>query len=385
MMAKILFVFGTRPEAIKMAPLIKAMEKDGHFLSKVCVTGQHRKMLDQVLEFFHIVPDFDLQLMKENQTLADITAGVVKGVDQIIKEEFRPDYIIVQGDTTTAMAGALAAFYSKVKVIHIEAGLRSHDKYSPYPEELNRILIGQIADLHFAPTPTAVRNLLSDGVDESSVWNVGNTVIDALLTGLAIIKDHDSTVYDSYFNFVDRTKRLILVTGHRRENFGGPFENICQAIKTIAEKNPDVEIVYPVHMNPQVRTTVGNILSDVPRVHLIEPLDYSRLIWLLNMSTLVLTDSGGIQEEAPALGKPVLVLRDVTERTEGVEAGTAKLVGTNYENIVTSCQELLTDGALYQKMAKSVNPYGDGTTSTQIISVLQAVLSRDKMLTPNNQ
>jgi UDP-N-acetylglucosamine 2-epimerase (non-hydrolysing) len=370
-MSKILFVFGTRPEAIKMAPLIKAMENDPDFSIKVCVTGQHRKMLDQVLDFFEIIPDFDLQLMKENQTLADITSEVVKGVDAIVKGHFTPDYVFVQGDTTTAMAGALAAFYSKVKVIHIEAGLRSHEKYSPYPEEMNRVLISKIADLHFAPTTKAVEHLLADGLSQKQVWNVGNTVIDALLNGLEKIRKRNASIYDDYFNFLDRKKRIILVTSHRRENFGKPFEEICLALKTIAEKNEDVEIVYPMHLNPNVREPVNRLLSNNLRIHLIEPLDYSHLIWLLNLSTLVITDSGGIQEEAPALGKPVLVMREVTERMEGVEAGTAKLVGTNYQNIVTECQALLSDEVKYRTMAQSVNPYGNGTSSRQIVDILK--------------
>ncbi|HEY4063424.1 MAG TPA: UDP-N-acetylglucosamine 2-epimerase (non-hydrolyzing) [Puia sp.] len=381
-MAKILFVFGTRPEAIKMAPLINAMKNDKLFTCRVCVTGQHRKMLDQVLDFFEISPDYDLQLMKENQTLADITADVVKGVDSIIRHQFMPDYVIVQGDTTTAMAGAMAAFYSKVKVIHIEAGLRSHEKYSPYPEEINRVLIGKIADLHFAPTQKAVDHLLSDGVPAEDIWNVGNTVIDALLAGLEKIKKQDTSVFTTHFNFTDGSKRIILVTGHRRESFGEPFENICRALKAIAQRNPDVEIIYPVHLNPKVREPVDRLLRNDPRIHLIEPLDYAQLIWLLNMATLVITDSGGIQEEAPALGKPVLVMREVTERMEGVEAGTAKLVGTNYENIVSECQALLSDAEKYNRMAQSVNPYGDGTSSIQIVSILKNILSSKHILLP---
>jgi UDP-N-acetylglucosamine 2-epimerase (non-hydrolysing) len=372
---KVLFVFGTRPEAIKMAPLIKQMEQTPEFECKVCVTGQHRKMLDQVLSFFDIKPHFDLELMKANQTLADITADVIKGVDAIVKNEFTPHYIVVQGDTTTAMAGALAAFYSKVKVIHLEAGLRSYEKYSPFPEEINRMLVGKIADLHFAPTQKAVENLLAEGVEANAIWNVGNTVIDALFLGLNMIQKQEEAVYDSYFEFIDSSKRIILVTGHRRENFGAPFENMCQALKTIAEQNPDVEIVYPVHLNPNVREPVERILGNNSRIHLIEPLDYAHLIWLLNKCTLVITDSGGIQEEAPALGKPVLVMREVTERMEGVEAGTAKLVGTDYHTIVSECQMLLSNSERYDEMAKAVNPYGDGTTSRQVLAVLKEVLA----------
>ncbi|WP_460919445.1 non-hydrolyzing UDP-N-acetylglucosamine 2-epimerase [Pontibacter brevis] len=372
---KILFVFGTRPEAIKMVPLIKEMAGDADFEVKVCVTGQHRKMLDQVLNFFNVKPDYDLELMKVNQSLMDITVDVLKGVDAIIKEDFNPDYVVVQGDTTTAMAGALAAFYTKANVIHLEAGLRSFEKYSPYPEEVNRKLVGKLADLHFAPTQKAVENLIAEGVMPSSIWNVGNTVIDALLLGLDMINQQKTTVYEDYFSFLDRTKKIILVTGHRRENFGEPFEKICLALKTIVENNADVEIVYPVHLNPNVRVPVDRILKNTERIHLIEPLDYSHLIWLLNISYLVITDSGGIQEEAPALGKPVLVMREVTERMEGVDAGTARLVGTNVEKIVSECQNLLTNTTEYEKMAKSVNPYGDGTTSTQILKVLKEELS----------
>jgi UDP-N-acetylglucosamine 2-epimerase (non-hydrolysing) len=375
---KILFVFGTRPEAIKMAPLIKQMERVGEFDVKVCVTGQHRKMLDQVLGFFDIKPDFDLQLMKANQTLADITADVIRGVDALIKQEFTPDYIVVQGDTTTAMAGALAGFYSRVKVIHIEAGLRSYEKYSPFPEEINRMLVGKIADLHFAPTAKALGNLLAEGVEAQKVWNVGNTVIDALFLGLEMIRQQDATVYDTYFKFIDRSKRIILVTGHRRENFGEPFENMCRALKIIAHKNPEVEIVYPVHLNPNVREPVERILGNHSRIHLIEPLDYAHLLWLLNLCTLVITDSGGIQEEAPALGKPVLVMREVTERMEGVAAGTAKLVGTDCDTIVSECTTLLTDSTRYEEMARAVNPYGDGTTSRQIVAVLKEIVAARK-------
>ncbi|HWJ03959.1 MAG TPA: UDP-N-acetylglucosamine 2-epimerase (non-hydrolyzing) [Verrucomicrobiae bacterium] len=372
---KVLFVFGTRPEAIKMAPLIKHMERAGTFEVKVCVTGQHRKMLDQVLSFFDIKPDFDLQLMKANQTLADITADVIRGVDALVKNEFTPHYIVVQGDTTTAMAGAMAAFYSKIKVIHIEAGLRSHEKYSPFPEEINRMLVGKMADFHFAPTEKAVENLLAEGVAANAVWNVGNTVIDALFLGLDMIRQQDTGVYEAYFEFIDRSKRIILVTGHRRENFGAPFENMCRALRTIADRNPDVEIVYPVHLNPNVREPVERILGNHSRIHLIEPLDYAHLIWLLNLCTLVITDSGGIQEEAPALGKPVLVMREVTERMEGVAAGTAKLVGTDYDTIVSECEVLLTDSARYEEMARAVNPYGDGTTSQQIVAILKEIVA----------
>ncbi|WP_345161174.1 non-hydrolyzing UDP-N-acetylglucosamine 2-epimerase [Nibribacter koreensis] len=370
MKKRVLFVFGTRPEAIKMAPLIKAMENHSNFEVKVCVTGQHRSMLDQVLEFFDIKADYDLNLMKPNQALVDISSDVLKGITTIIQQDFTPDYVVVQGDTTTAMAGALAAFYSKVQVIHIEAGLRSEDKYSPFPEEMNRVLIGRMTDLHFAPTENSKQNLIREGVHPASVFNVGNTVIDALLLGLSTIKKSESGTFSDYFNFLDKSKRLILVTGHRRENFGEPFENICYALKQIVDTHDDVEIVYPVHLNPNVQEPVQRILKDDPRIHLIEPLGYPYLIWLLDLCYLVITDSGGIQEEAPALGKPVLVMRDVTERQEGVEAGTAKLVGTNTQVIVQEATKLLNDQDHYHSMAKAVNPYGDGTTSQQVISEL---------------
>lgn len=371
MSSKLLFVFGTRPEAIKLAPLVKIFQETSQFDIRVCVTGQHRKMLDQVLEFFDIHADFDLQLMKPNQTLVDITAEALKGVSDIINTQYRPDYVIVQGDTTTAMVGALAAFYAKVKIIHVEAGLRSGDKYSPFPEEMNRILIGRMADLHFAPTEKAVQGLLDEGVQADTVWNVGNTVIDALLLGLETIKKSDAEKYDKYFSFVNKNNRIILVTGHRRENFGEPFENICHALMEIADSYQDVEIVYPVHLNPNVQEPVRRILKDHPRIHLIEPLDYPYLIWLMNMSSLVITDSGGIQEEGPALGKPVLVMREVTERTEGVDAGTAKLVGTDKDKIIREAKELLSSDEAYNQMAKAVNPYGDGTTCQQILTILQ--------------
>jgi UDP-N-acetylglucosamine 2-epimerase (non-hydrolysing) len=378
---KLLFVFGTRPEAIKMVPLIKAISQTEEFSYKVCVTGQHRKMLDQVLNFFNIEPDFDLELMKPNQTLADVTGDVVRGIHKIISDDYSPDYLIVQGDTTTAMAGALAGFYAKIKVIHIEAGLRSHNKYSPYPEEMNRVLIASLAELHFAPTNAALSNLLTEGVSASKVWNVGNTVIDALFLGLEKIKSAGANTYEQSFNFLNRSKKLILVTGHRRENFGKPFENICRALRTIADRNHDVEIVYPVHLNPNVREPANRILDNHESVHLIEPLDYANLIWLLNECALVITDSGGIQEEAPALGKPVLVMREVTERMEGVNAGTAKLVGTDYSRIVDECEALLHDQYYYEQMAKAVNPYGDGTSSIKIVSILKSISTKVPAIT----
>ncbi len=363
-MKKVLYIFGTRPEAIKMAPLILKMQRSSTFEVRVCVTGQHRTMLDQVLKFFGINPDYDLNLMKQGQTLADITSDSIRGISSILLKDYDPDFIIVQGDTTTALTGAISGFYFKKKVVHIEAGLRSQNKFSPFPEEMNRVLITKLADIHFAPTQQAYDNLINEGVTEDSVFNVGNTVIDALFLGLKNLKTNGHVDIGKKFPFLSNGARSILVTGHRRENFGTPLENICYALKEIAEKNPDVQIIYPVHLNP-------NVVEPVRRIHLTEPLDYPYLIWLLNKSYLVVTDSGGIQEEAPALGKPVIVMRDVTERMEGVAAGTAVLVGTNKEKIFAKCQQLLTDKSEYQKMARSVNPYGDGESCGRITTILQ--------------
>lgn len=367
---RILSVFGTRPEAIKFAPLLKELGKRGEFVSGACITAQHRQMLDQALHFFDISPDFDLDIMRHNQTLFDITAIGLKGMESVL-DSFKPDMVLVQGDTTTAFIGALAAFYNKIPVGHIEAGLRSFDKYSPFPEEVNRSLVGRIADIHFAPTHKAKENLIAENISDKNVHVVGNTVIDALFLCLDIIKQND-LIYADHFRNIDFGKRVILVTGHRRESFGEPFENICRALSAIAGKE-DVEIVYPVHLNPNVRKPVFDILSGMKNIHLIEPLDYPYLVWLLNKSHLVLTDSGGIQEEAPSLGKPVLVLRDVTERTEGIDAGTARLVGTEFDNIVNSALELLNNPAEYEKMSKAQNPYGDGHTSPRILDILKSM------------
>jgi len=358
---KVLFLFGTRPEAIKRAPLIKEFKSEENFKIKVCVTAQHRQMLDQVLNFFNIKPDYDLNLMKPNQSLFDITSNTLKGLEDVLEKE-KPDLIFVQGDTTTAFVGALAGFYKKIKVAHIEAGLRSHNKYSPFPEEINRVLVGHLADYHFAPTKRAKENLFKENIKEN-VFVVGNTVIDALFLGLDIIKKEGEEKYYKYFDFIDFSKKIILVTGHRRESFGKPFENICYALKEIANSFSNVEIVYPVHLNPNVRKPVNKILKNQERIHLIEPLEYPYLIWLMSRSYLVLTDSGGIQEEAPSLGKPVLVMREVTERIEGIEAGTAKLVGTNKEKIEKEVKKLLENKGDYDKMSKAVNPYGEGDSS----------------------
>ncbi|NPV00497.1 MAG: UDP-N-acetylglucosamine 2-epimerase (non-hydrolyzing) [Brevinematales bacterium] len=367
-MKKVLFIFGTRPEAIKMAPLIKAFGgRKEQFVTEVCVTAQHREMLDQVLDFFGIEPHFDLNLMKPNQTLFDITADSLKGLEDVL-DRVHPDMIFVQGDTTTAFVGALAGYYKKIKVAHIEAGLRSGNKFSPFPEEMNRILAGRVADFHFAPTPLAEKNLRGEAINDN-IHVVGNTVIDALFLGLDIIKQRGDGEYAKFYSFLDFNKRVILVTGHRRESFGKPFEAICGALKRIADRG-DVSIVYPVHLNPNVQEPVKRILKDVHNVHLIPPVDYPKLIWLLNRSYLVLTDSGGIQEEAPSLGKPVLVMREVTERTEGVDAGTAMLVGTDEDLIVREATKLLDIPAEYEKMAHAANPYGDGTTSSKVVDIV---------------
>lgn len=368
---KLLIIMGTRPEAIKFAPLIKLLEKETAFELRVCVTGQHREMLQQVLDFFEIEPQYDLNLMKPNQTLFDVSAGALTGLEPILKS-YRPDLVFVQGDTSTAFIGALAAFYLKCKIAHLEAGLRSGDKYSPFPEEANRKLVSILADYHFAPTQLAADALLKEGISEN-VWVVGNTVVDALLLGLENLKLR-SIDYSPEFPFLNFSKPLILITAHRRESFGEPFEQICDAILEVKQKYPEVQFLYPVHFNPNVRDVVSRKLSGVPGIHLIDPLDYPRLIWMMERSAIILTDSGGIQEEAPALGKPVLVMRDVTERMEGVHAGTARLVGTNKEMIVSSLEGLLnnTDG-MYDKMSKAVNPYGNGTTSRQIVDILTSL------------
>ena len=365
---RFLFIFGTRPEAIKLAPLIVKLKDIGDV--QVCVTGQHREMLDQVLRFFSIVPNYNLNIMVKNQNLFTVTVKSLKLLENVI-EESRPDLIIVQGDTTTAFAGALAGFYNKIKVAHIEAGLRSFHKFSPFPEETNRVLVSHIADYHFAPTDKAKENLLRESISEEKIFVVGNTVIDALFMGLDTVNRNERRFYD-YFAFLDFSKRIILVTGHRRESFGKPFENICYALKEIAQDN--VEIVYPVHLNPNVRGHVYPILSGIKNIHLVEPLEYPYLIWLMSKSYLILTDSGGIQEEAPSLGKPVLVMRDVTERTEGIDAGTALIVGTDMKKIFDATRMLLTDKREYRKMARRKNPYGDGKSSKRIRTVINRLL-----------
>jgi UDP-N-acetylglucosamine 2-epimerase (non-hydrolysing) len=371
-MKKILFVFGTRPEAIKLAPLIEEMRKFPELFDiKVCVTAQQRQMLDQVLNFFSIVPEFDLNIMLENQSLFDITILTLKLIKDVISD-FIPDIIIVQGDTTTSFVAALAGYYFKIKVAHVEAGLRSFNKYSPYPEEINRILTGHIADYHFAPTQMAVDSLKKEGIIHN-VFMTTNTVIDALYLGLDIIKQKGQEKYSEFFDFINFRNRIILVTGHRRESFGVPFRNLCEGILQIADSFEDIEIVYPVHLNPNVRNPVNDILKGHKRIHLIEPLDYPYFIWLMNCSYLILTDSGGVQEEAPSLGKPVLVMRDVTERMEGVEAGTAKLVGTSTTKIIEETSLLLKNKKEYDKMSSNNNPYGDGNACKRIVEILSKI------------
>jgi UDP-N-acetylglucosamine 2-epimerase (non-hydrolysing) len=369
----LLFICGTRPEGIKLAPVIKAFARHpDRYSIKLCVTGQHRQMLQQTLDFFELQPDFDLELMKPGQTLFDVTAGALSRLEGVL-DRSQPHLVLVQGDTTTAFAGGMAAFYKKIPVAHVEAGLRTGDKYSPFPEEVNRALISKLADFHFAPTQAAADNLANEGV-RKNVFCVGNTVIDALLMSREVVQSRHAQAFQAEMPFVRPGARVILVTGHRRESFGKPFEAICRALRTIVERFPDVELVYPVHLNPNVREPVNAILRGVQRVHLLEPVEYPKLVWLMSQSHLVLTDSGGIQEEAPSLGKPVLVMREVTERPEGIAAGCAQLVGTSEHGIVEGVTRPLTDAALYGRMAQARNPYGDGTSSQAIVRHIDAAL-----------
>ena len=383
-MKKVMLVFGTRPEAIKMAPLVKEFQKHPDtFKTIVCVTGQHRQMLDQVLGLFEITPDYDLDIMKQGQDLYDVTARVLVGLRDVLKEA-QPDVVLVHGDTTTSTASALAAFYQQIPVGHVEAGLRTHNIYSPWPEEMNRQITGRIAAYNFAPTPLSKSNLLREAVDESSITVTGNTVIDALYWVVNKIKE-DKALSDELKGIlaasgydVERLaggKKLVLITGHRRENFGDGFISMCTAIKDLTEKYPDVDFVYPMHLNPNVRKPIhevfGEDLSNLGNMFFIEPLEYLSFVYLMEKSTIVLTDSGGIQEEAPGLGKPVLVMRDTTERPEALEAGTVKLVGTNYDKIVGEVSALLDDQAYYDSMSKAVNPYGDGLACGRIVDALR--------------
>lgn len=361
----ILMVFGTRPEAIKMAPVIRHFRRHPDRLKvSVCVTGQHRQMLDQVLDFFGIKPDYDLNLMQEGQTLASLTQSVLTGITEVILTE-KPDYVYVQGDTTTSFVAALAAFYQGVRVCHVEAGLRTYDKSAPYPEEVNRQLTSRIADIHFAPTITAKNNLLDEGIPPDSIWVTGNTVIDALFQGVDLLEEYDSEELKQLKSIVDANKKVMLVTGHRRESFGDGFKRICVSLKKLAQRE-DVQIIYPVHLNPEVQQPVYSILGDEEHIKLVEPLGYPEFIWLMKRSYMILTDSGGIQEEAPSLGKPVLVMRDKTERPEAVQAGTVILVGTDPGKIVQESSGLLTNEERYKAMSRLHNPYGDGTASEKV-------------------
>lgn len=365
-----MITFGTRPEAIKMAPVIKVLEKEKSFETRVCVTAQHRLMLDQVLALFEIEPNYDLNLMQPGQDLYDITSRVLLRMKDVL-DDFKPDIVLVHGDTATTFAASLASFYQKIKVGHVEAGLRTYNLYSPWPEEANRELTGVLANYHFAPTKSARENLIKENKDPKSIVVTGNTVIDALFLALNKIKNNQDFEYKIFDTINTQYKlqddrKIILVTSHRRENFGEGFKKICEALKTIALKNPDIDIVYPVHLNPNVQKPVKEILSNIINIHLIEPLSYEEFVYLMDRSYFIITDSGGIQEEAPSLGKPVLVMRDTTERPEAVEAGTVKLVGTDKEKIVKEAQQLIDDKQAYEKMAMARNPYGDGKASERI-------------------
>lgn len=382
-MKKVMLVFGTRPEAIKMAPLVKEFQKcPENFSTIVCVTGQHREMLDQVLHIFGITPDFDLNIMKQGQDLYDVTARVLTGMRDVLKKA-QPDIVLVHGDTTTSTASALAAFYQQIPVGHVEAGLRTHNIYSPWPEEMNRLITGRIATYHFSPTPLSRQNLLNEGVKNSAIIVTGNTVIDALYMVVNEIKNNKeldknlgNVLKSSGYSMkrLQGKKKLVLITGHRRENFGDGFVSMCKAIQALTKKYPEVDFVYPMHLNPNVRKSIykvfGKDLSDLGNMFFIEPLEYLSFVYLMEKSTIVLTDSGGIQEEAPGLGKPVLVMRDTTERPEALEAGTVRLVGTDYNKIVNEVSALLDDEVHYENMSKAVNPYGDGLACSRIINQL---------------
>ena len=382
-MRKVLLVFGTRPEAIKMAPLVMELQKQKERIETVvCVTGQHREMLDQVLEIFDIKPDYDLNIMKRGQDLYDVTARVLTGMREVLKE-IKPDIVLVHGDTTTSTAAALAAFYQQIPVGHVEAGLRTHNIYSPWPEEMNRLLTGRLATYHFSPTPLSRNNLIKESINDRNIIVTGNTVIDALYWVVDKIKNNkeldnelESVLSKAGYdvNRLDNGKKLVLITGHRRENFGDGFINMCTAIKDLTIKHPNVDFVYPMHLNPNVRKPIhevfGEDLSSLKNMFFIEPLEYLSFVYLMEKSSIVLTDSGGIQEEAPGLGKPVLVMRDTTERPEALNAGTVKLVGTDYNKIVNEVSSLIDDKAAYEKMSKAVNPYGDGLACGRIVNAL---------------
>ena len=367
---KTLTVFGTRPEAIKMAPLALQLAQDPRFESRVCVTGQHRQMLDQVLELFGINPDYDLNIMKPGQDLTGVTTAILQGIKPVLAE-FKPDAVLVHGDTATTFATSLAAYYQQTPIAHVEAGLRTHNLYSPWPEEGNRRLTGALAALHFAPTATAHKNLLREGVDPASIFITGNTVIDALLEVVRKLEEPTLRAeFEHRFQYLAADRRTVLITGHRRENFGDGFDRICQALVQTARQFPEVNMVYPVHLNPNVREPVKRLLADMDNIHLIEPLDYLPFVYLMTRAYVIVTDSGGIQEEAPALGKPVLVMRDTTERPEAVAAGTVKLVGTQVDAIVGELVKLLTDERAYRQMSVAQNPYGDGKACDRIVQAL---------------
>lgn len=372
MKKKNLIVFGTRPEAIKMAPLVQAFLKNDNFETKVCVTAQHREMLDQVLDFFEIIPDFDLDLMRPNQNLYSLTATIIENMKPVL-DEVKPDYVYVHGDTTTSMAVGIAAFYSGAKICHVEAGLRTFNKQYPFPEEFNRQLTAKIADFHFSPTELSKRNLLAENIKEENILVTGNTVIDALFYGIEKVnsKNFKDEEIENLKTFLDFQRRIILVTGHRRENHGDGLINICSALKTIAQNHPEVQIVYPVHLNPNVVGPVNELLSGIDNIHLMSPLAYPAFIWLMEKSYLIITDSGGIQEEAPSLGKPVLVTRTTTERPEAINEGTVLLVGTDTVRIVSETEKLLNNTDYYNAMSMLHNPYGDGKTSERIVSFIE--------------
>ncbi len=372
--AKILVVCGTRPEAIKLAILAREMRDHPDVEGKLCATAQHRQMLDQVLSLFELRPDFDLDVMRPGQQLPDLTARLLTEMTGALKS-FRPDVVVVQGDTTTAFVAALAAFYEKIPVAHVEAGLRTYDRYSPWPEEMNRSLVGRLTDYHFPPTERSKKALLEERVDPSHIWVTGNTVVDALLYMEEKVRADPpiKSALDARFSFLSPERRLILVTGHRRESFGAPFRDMCSALVDIAKARPDVEILYPVHLNPNVQEPVNAIMKGQERVHLIEPVEYQPFVYLMARSTLIITDSGGVQDEAPSLGKPVLVTRRDTERPEAVDAGTAKLVGTDRETVVREALRLLDDASAYRAMSRSHNPYGDGKATQRILDVLKTV------------
>ncbi len=381
MKTKILSILCTRPSAIKMAPIVHALKNNSNFESIVCVTGQHREMLDQVLNLFEIIPHYDLNIMKENQDLYSVTTSVLNSLKTVLND-VKPDCILVQGDTTSTMASALAAFYQKIPVMHVEAGLRTHDIYAPFPEEVNRAMTTRIAHYHFAPTHIAKQNLIRENIDDKHIFVTGNTVIDALLWARNKV-NHQSDWSDSIGcdvqNLIHQHKKIILITGHRRENFGDGFKNTCTALKILAERNPDWHFIYPVHLNPNVQKPVNDMLSNIPNFYLTKPLEYAPFVYLMDKAKIIITDSGGIQEEAPSLGKPVLVTRAVTERPEGVLAGVVVLVGTDIQKIITETEGLMHDENRYATMSAIANPYGDGQSAARIVAILERVFNITSM------